>query len=81
MKRTTEPLDPGPALPWWRYRMVWLVVAGPALVVVAAIVTAVIAMRGADPLVDESRATRDAGRPTADTPALKARNHAAAAGS
>ncbi len=37
--------------PWYRYPMVWLVVGGPAVVVVAGIVTAVIAYRGADPVV------------------------------
>ncbi len=34
--------------PWWRHGMVWLVVAGPAVVVVAAVATAVLAWRGAD---------------------------------
>lgn len=53
--------------PWWRYGMVWLVIGGPAVVVVAGIVTAVIAIRGADPVLD----TR------AEQPAVQARNHAA----
>lgn len=39
--------------PWWKYGHVWLVLAGPALVVVAGIVTAVIAFDGADPVVDK----------------------------
>jgi hypothetical protein len=47
--------------------MMWLVVGGPLAVVVAAIITAVIAIRGADPVLD----TRVA------TPAVQARNHAA----
>lgn len=47
-----------PVLPWWRVRMVWLVLSGPAIVVVAGIVTAVIAVRGADPVVDESPVPR-----------------------
>jgi len=52
----------------------WLVVGGPLLVVVAALVTAVIAVRGADVLVDTSAAA--SGSPhDADVPALKARNH------
>lgn len=29
----------GPVLPWWRVRMVWLAFGGPALVVVASLVT------------------------------------------
>ncbi|MNY84837.1 hypothetical protein D3C78_09980 [compost metagenome] len=38
--------------PWWKYGHVWLVLSGPAIVVVAGILTAVIAARGADPIVD-----------------------------
>jgi hypothetical protein len=53
--------------PWWRVRMMWLVVGGPLLVVVAGLVTAVLAVRGADPVVYRAAAV----------PALKARNHAA----
>jgi hypothetical protein len=37
-----------PSLPWWRYRMVWLVVGGPAAVVVASFVTLFLAVHGAD---------------------------------
>jgi hypothetical protein len=37
--------------PWYRFGIVWLVVGGPSLVVVAGIVTAVIAYRGADPVL------------------------------
>lgn len=62
--------------PWWREPMVWLVIGGPAVVVVAAIVTSIVAWRGADPLVQEA--------PTQATPvdrtlqpALAARNHVA----
>ena len=62
-------------LPWWRHRMMWLVVGGPLVVVVAAIVTAVIAIRGADVLVEDPKTSTSAGDPNA--PALKARNHAA----
>lgn len=64
--------------PWWRYRIVWLVIGGPLAVVVASLVTAVIAWRGADDvLTDPSTARRGvATRPDANTPALAARNHA-----
>jgi uncharacterized protein len=54
--------------PWWREPMLWLVVGGPAAVVVAGIATAVIAMHGADPVLKA-----DATKP----PAVQARNHAA----
>jgi hypothetical protein len=67
--------------PWWRYGMVWLVIGGPAVVVVAGIATAVIAVRGADPVITDVPAamTRGATAPTALTPAMQARNHAATA--
>jgi hypothetical protein len=63
-----------PPLPWWREPMVWLVVGGPAVVVVAAISTAVIAWRGADPVVSDPVVVKDA---SSLQPALAARNHAA----
>lgn len=59
-------------LPWWRYRMVWLVIGGPMAVVVASLVTAVIAMRGADPVV-----SGELGGTASQRPAIQARNHAA----
>ena len=66
--------------PWWRVGMVWLVLSGPAVVVVAGIVTAVIAYRGADEvLVRPPSASEAPVRPGADTPAVSARNHAATA--
>ena len=37
------------ALPWWRHGMVWFVIAGPAVVVVAGVVTIVLAYGQADP--------------------------------
>lgn len=68
-------------LPWWRYGMVWLVIGGPLVVVVAGIATAVIAIRGADVVITDEAAMRPgATTPTAATPALQARNHAATAG-
>jgi hypothetical protein len=59
--------------PWWRHPMVWLVVGGPLVVVVAAIVTAWIAIRGADPVVSGGTNTQ------AERPAVQARNQGAAA--
>lgn len=41
-------------LPWWRFGMVWLVLSGPAIVVVAGCITAVIAFRGADVALPEA---------------------------
>lgn len=66
--------------PWWRVGMVWLVIAGPLVVVVAAVATAVIAYTGADSLVSDPEAVRQATtQPVAATPAIQARNHAATA--
>ncbi len=66
--------------PWWRVGMVWLVVGGPAVVVVASLGTAVVAYRGADVVLLETASARDVPvRPTGQTPALTARNHAATA--
>ena len=62
--------------PWWRHGMMWLVVGGPAVVVVAAIVTAVIAIVGADTLVEDPVATPGSVPNGAYSPAVKARNHA-----
>jgi hypothetical protein len=61
--------------PWWRVGMLWLVIGGPLLVVVASLITAVIAYRGADPVLDEYQsAARPATTVDSSTPALRARN-------
>jgi uncharacterized protein len=63
------PHDPSP---WWRHRMMWLVVGGPAVVVVAAIATGIIAARGADVVIHQDD-TPD----RVTLPAEQGRNHAA----
>ena len=71
---------PVPVMPWWRFGMVWLVVGGPAIVVVASLGTAVVAYLGADEvLVDTPSARVLPVQPTSETPAVTARNHAATA--
>ena len=68
------------APPWWKVGMVWLVWGGPAAVVVASIVTGVIAYRGADEVLVNTPSARHAPvQPTGDMPAVQARNHAATA--
>jgi uncharacterized protein len=57
---------------WWRVGMVWLVLSGPALAVVAGTTTAVIAYRGADLVVKTPARVTSA---TADAPAREGRNH------
>ena len=71
MNKTNE----RPGLPWWRYGHVWLVVLGPAVVVVASLVTGALAWRGADAVLDHPSQVRGATR--ALVPAHQARNHAA----
>lgn len=78
-----------PPIPWWRVPHMWLVVGGPLVVVVAAIITAVIAVEGADPVLNKADFERDLkaaqlldGQARAEAliklqPAHQARNHAA----
>ncbi len=71
-----------PPAPWWRHGHVWLLIAGPATVVVAGLVTAWIAVRHPDPVLAEDYYQR--GLRINDTlitrkamaPALQGRNHA-----
>lgn len=75
------------AQPWWRFGHVWLVLSGPAIVVVAGFVTLYIALSGADPVVDENYYQKgleinrtlnsQSAAPESLAPAMQARNHAA----
>ena len=71
--------DPADGQPWWRVGMMWLVLGGPAVVVVAAIATGVIAHVGADELVKDPALSASVAAPTSQTPAVQARNNAATA--
>ncbi len=73
-----------PCAPWWRHGHVWLLIAGPATVVVAGFATLVIAMRSPDPVVAPDYYRRGleinktlAARDKAHLPAQQGRNHAA----
>lgn len=68
----------GPRLPWWRVGMVWLVLAGPAVVVVAALLTAAVAWHGADVVVS-AVGPGAVMRHAPEAPAVQARNHASTA--
>lgn len=77
---STAPAQPAP---WWSYRMLWLVIGGPLVVVVASLITGYIAMSGQDPVlmreeVPDTAATAK-GAAESMTPAVQARNHAATA--
>lgn len=67
--------DSAAPTPWWRVGMVWLVLAGPAAVVLAGFVTLRIALTHVDPVVQVPAAVADTS--ASMSPALKARNHAA----
>jgi uncharacterized protein len=72
---------PPPAPRWWRFGMAWFAFALPASAVVASTVSAVIAIRHADPVVDAPRiaahqAAGQAGAGASTLPAELARNHA-----
>lgn len=60
--------------PWWKLPIVWLVIAGPASVVVACIFTVGLAIKHVDPVLDTSKGHV---KSTVDSPAVQARNHAA----
>ncbi len=75
---------------WWQYGYVWMIIGGPAIVVVASFITAYLAITRPDPAIDdyyrkgiEINKTIDAQNKaklevdnSAMVPALTARNHA-----
>lgn len=70
--------------PWWKFPLVWMVIAGPAVVVVAGFATLWLALRAPDPLVAGDYYRRGleinktlAARDTSLVPAVQGRNHAA----
>lgn len=72
------------AKPWWTFGYVWMVIAGPAIVVVASFVTLYLAITISDPVIDtqaqrqsDQAAKPDAGAIPNLAPAMQARNHAA----
>lgn len=71
----TSPASPAtasPTLAWWRVPMVWLVISGPALVVVASFATLTLAILNPDPVLDTGKAAH-----ASQLPAVQGRNHAA----
>jgi hypothetical protein len=75
----TTTSSPSTGRPWWSYGHVWMVIAGPLLVVVASFVTFYLAAHGQDPVLSTSAPVTQAetGGGNALAPALQARNHAA----
>lgn len=72
---------PPPAgAPWWKFGHMWLVVAGPAIVVVAGLFTFWLAVRTPDPVYTDAPRRAAAAMGAEAVPALQARNHAATGG-
>ena len=69
--------------PWWTYGHVWLIIAGPAAVIVAGFITLGIAIRTPDPVIadDYYRRGLDINKTLAAekdlqlAPAMQSRNH------
>ena len=81
MLKQEKPLSSGP---WWRYSMMWLVLGGPAIVVVASFVTLGLAIHYPDPVLSDKpvvyKSRADGSNGVVLTPAVTARNHAATGG-
>jgi hypothetical protein len=62
--------------PWWRVGMVWLIVGGPLVVVVASLCTVAIAVSGAEEVLTRPAVSVKSEQPHL-LPAVQGRNHAA----
>ncbi len=73
----------GDGKPWYKHGMVWLVISGPAVVVVAGFVTLYIAVSSPDPVVTSDyyrqgvEINKTLNKDRALLPAVQGRNHAA----
>ena len=80
--KTLKKLNPACVQPWWSFGLVWMVIAGPAVVVVAAFVTLYLAITIPDPVLptealNPRNALENQGKlEAAMAPAMQARNHA-----
>jgi hypothetical protein len=77
-------IAPVNSAPWWKHGHVWMVLSGPAVVVVASFFTFYLAYTGMDTVVDEDyyhkgvELSQTQGAPAPGlVPAMQARNHAA----
>ena len=76
--------SPDAPQPWWKFGHMWMVVGGPAIVVVASFVTLYLAVTRPDPVMDQNYYQKGleinktlGGSPSSGSPAMQARNHAA----
>lgn len=79
-----SPAIPEASEPWWKFGHVWMLIAGPAIVVVAGFVTLWLAISQPDPVVTEDyyrkgiEINQTLDRPEKSlVPAVTGRNHAA----
>ena len=71
--KPAKPLDDDKdCAPWWRFPMVWLVIGGPAVVVLASFATLTLALLNPDPVISLPSASSKT-----EMPAVQGRNHAA----
>jgi hypothetical protein len=75
---------PAKSLPWWKYKYMWLVVGGPAIVVLASFFTLYLAVTRPDPVMDQNYYQKGlelnktmGANLNSLAPAMQARNHAA----
>jgi len=72
-----------PGTPWWKFGHVWMVIAGPAIVVLASFATFYLALTRPDPVVSDDyyrqgiEINKTLGSAASLAPAQQARNHAA----
>lgn len=70
--------------PWWKFGHVWMVVAGPVVVMVASFITLYLAIKTPDPVIasygrssSPSQVVKPESPPSTNmAPAMQARNHA-----
>jgi len=64
--------------PWWKFGRLWMVIAGPAVVVVASFVTLYLALSSPNTVLETKSAEQShTGVGASLAPAMTARNHAA----
>jgi hypothetical protein len=76
MQKTSPVPSAAVATPWFRLPIVWMVIAGPSLVVLASFATLALALLYPDPLLPAVAAAADPVG-AAQQPAMQARNHVA----
>jgi len=66
-----------PSAPWWAFGHVWMVIAGPAVVVVASFITLYLAITSPNTVLESEPSPQAQHGGANMAPAMQARNHAA----